>query len=820
MKRLFPAFFMVCVACADDGSEAPDAPDATASPAQDAAVSPDTMRDAGAGNLDARVGPAVDGDVVVRTDGAVSGPTASVELTRTQHGVLHVRASDFYGAGYGVAYAYTRDNRCLLARRIAEVNGRLAEFLGADAPVRSEVHDLTYTALQSDHYYRGWFDLTAIRAGFDAGAAEVRELAAGYARGAARAFNEPGAVCEVPVPARVSLDDVYRMWVATASVGSGEMLVSFLPHAKPSASAALESPRALPRKLDAIGSNAWAIGREASQGVPAVHLYNPHFPWSGIQRLYVAHVTVPGQLDVMGPLLGGFPLPLAGFNHDVAWGLTFSSAARWTAFELALTAPSTYTLDGAPKSISEQVLEIPVRGEAEPRRVPFYRAEQGPLIDAPAFGLGWSSTAAFAVKDVNATNTRLVEQTLRLGQARSVREVEAQLEAVQGIPWSYTVASDRQGEVFFGDISNLPNVSAADVTRCVTTFTGLLLLSSGYVVLDGSTAACTWNGRLPTADQPRARRTDYLANSNNGYELPNPNQRLQGTTPILGATGAPLGLRASLGLHMIEDRLGGRDGLDGKGFTGALARQAFFQQRNRAAELLVDGIVDDCALIPSGQAGAATVDLQEACSVLASWDRRNAPESRGAALFRGVWMQLQNRASYFATPANLAAPLTTPAGYTPNPLQRANVRNALAAVVVAFRARGIALDASWGSLNRVAVEGASFGVAGGLDAEGAFDVIVSRGGYYTFEGWLDTLAGNAPETLYGASYHHSVELGGADGPRAQGLLAYSQATEKDSPYHHDQLEPWSQRAWYELPFTQTQLAADTSRTSTTLAVER
>ncbi|MEE9355931.1 MAG: penicillin acylase family protein [Methylococcaceae bacterium] len=163
-----------------------------------------------------------------------------VLLRRTSHGVVHVTASGYAGIGYGVGYAYTQDNRCLLAHRIAEVNGRLSEQLGADAPVRSEVHDLTYTALQSDHYYRGWFDIEKIRAGFEKGAPEVQELAKGYAAGVNRFLKRHSRAepCAVKFNGEVTQDDVYRMWVATASIASGEVLTGLLPHAAPSSSSA------------------------------------------------------------------------------------------------------------------------------------------------------------------------------------------------------------------------------------------------------------------------------------------------------------------------------------------------------------------------------------------------------------------------------------------------------------------------------------------------------------------------------------------------------------------------------------------------------
>ncbi len=234
-----------------------------------------------------------------------------VLLRRTSHGVVHVKASGYTGIGYGVGYAYTEDNRCLLSHRIAEVNGRLSEQLGADAPVTSDMHDLTYTALQSDHYYKGWFNIEKIYAGFEKGASEVRELANGYAAGVNKFLGDHPdlASCPVKFKGDVTVEDIYRMWVATASVASGEVVAGMLPHSAPANTAiglksnsiknksaekkviAASSIKPLSSKLTSVGSNAWAIGREGTKKGNSVHLYNPHFPWEGIQRQYMIHIT-------------------------------------------------------------------------------------------------------------------------------------------------------------------------------------------------------------------------------------------------------------------------------------------------------------------------------------------------------------------------------------------------------------------------------------------------------------------------------------------------------------------------------------------------
>ncbi len=121
--------------------------------------------------------------------------------------------------------------------------------------------------------------------------------------------------------------------MVTASIASGEVVAGILPHSAPSSPVvslknsttkdsnkektilAATSIKPLNAKLTSVGSNAWAIGRDGTNKSNSVHLYNPHFPWEGIQRQYMVHVTIPGELNVMGVTLGGFPLPFSGFTE-------------------------------------------------------------------------------------------------------------------------------------------------------------------------------------------------------------------------------------------------------------------------------------------------------------------------------------------------------------------------------------------------------------------------------------------------------------------------------------------------------------------------
>ncbi|MBK8258537.1 MAG: penicillin acylase family protein [Polyangiaceae bacterium] len=732
-------------------------------------------------------------------------------------------APDHEGLGLGVGYAFTEDNRCLLAHRVEQVNGRLAAQLGADTPVRTADASVELTALGSDLFYRGYFDMEVIRAGFEAGAAPVRDLARGYAAGVNRYRAEHPDLppCEVDFQGDVTEDDMYRMWVATAALASGEMLSPFVvaaappgaPKSKPLSSGlpSLDAP-SFPHLAGPFGSNAWALGRNATQDGHGLHLYNPHFPWSGAQRLYVIHLTIPGKLDVMGAALGGFPVPLAGFNRHVAWGLTFSTAARYTLSQLALVEgdPRKYTVDGEVLEIKEEPIEIAVAGEDAPRVVPFYRSADGPIVAAPAFGLGWTQGRAFAVHDVNADNTRVVQQFLELAEAGSIDHVRDALAMTRGVPWSYTLAVDDAGDVLFGDLSSAPNVPTELIEACGDSPFAQSLRPFGVFVLDGSKGECRWEGPMPPEGLPVAQRTDYLANSNNTYEAPHHDERVHWASLIFGPCEEPLSLRAGVSLDMITRRIEGSDGLGAPMFTPELALEVFQGERNRAAELLVAEIVADCEANPLGTWGGVDVDLTETCAALGAWDRRNTVESRGAHVFAGMWTALTEAGvadELFLVPATLAEPLTTPAGYTEDAAAREKVRAALARVTLALGDAGIAPDARWGDVNVVDAGGARFGVPGGQGREGVFDSISGEEALSSFNGWSASLGGVAPESLYGASYLHLVDLG-PDGPAAKGLLTYSQATEPASPWYRDQLGAYAAGEWFDLPFSEDQIAVD------------
>src|SRR3954469_23061394 len=97
------------------------------------------------------------------------------------------------------------------------------------------------------------------------------------------------------------------------------------------------------------GSNAIAVGRDgAREHRHGLLLGNPHLPWQGTDRFYQAQLTIPGQLDVQGASLYGFPPIQIGHTRQVAWSHTTPPGLSFTIYRLTLArgAPTSYLLDG------------------------------------------------------------------------------------------------------------------------------------------------------------------------------------------------------------------------------------------------------------------------------------------------------------------------------------------------------------------------------------------------------------------------------------------------------------------------------------------
>jgi acyl-homoserine-lactone acylase len=254
-----------------------------------------------------------------------------------------------------------------------------------------------------------------------------------------------------------------------------------------------------PRWRSGIGSNALALGTDATDNGRGLLLGNPHFPWSGTLRFYQFHITIPGEIDVMGGSLSGFPFINIGFNKDVAWSHTNDVAWHFTIYQLQLDPanPTKYVYDGQVRDMTTRTVTVQVKnadGTLASKSNTFYFSHFGPLATSTALPIPWTRTNAYAIRETNMDNWRLGDQWRAINKATSTADIKRALQSIVGIPWVNTTAADREGNAFYGDISTAPNVPRDKQSLCTPNVTFAVVFSlKGPPVLDGSRSFCEWN---------------------------------------------------------------------------------------------------------------------------------------------------------------------------------------------------------------------------------------------------------------------------------------------------------------------------------------
>ncbi len=763
-------------------------------------------------------------------NGAHSRKAPYLALVRwTSYGIPHVTAIDWGSLGYGYGYAFAHDNLCTLAQDVVESTGEQSRWFGPGGG-----------RLESDWLWALFNSDAVAEASWQQLDADLQSLLQGYADGYNRDLAEVG-VANLPEPCRDAgwvrpidaLDMLKVLNKLTLRAGVANFIPSIVGAQPPaplaSSSGATSAPTSVRKEptgvtsldeartllartelpdwsSDRFGSNAVALGRDLTNDGGGALLGNPHFPWLGINRFHLTHLTIPGRYDAMGAAIYGFPLVNIGFNRNVAWSHTVSTARRFVVFELTLAPgdPTSYVFDGAVLPMTTQTVTVDVLqgdGSLAPASHTFYSTRWGPMLVLPPLA-GWSTTRGYTIADVNVGNIRGLRQYREMGSAHSVAEFRHAIESNLALPWVNSIAADRQGNAYYGDISTVPHVTDAKLAACANTFVAQVLSSVRVYTLDGSTSACDL-GSDPDAPQPgifgpshlpSIQRGDFAQNSNDSYWLANPAQRLEGYPQIIGVDeGRPQGLRTRLGLRQIEDRMLGTDGLPGSGFGRQWLQDVLYQNRNLSAELLLDGVRTLCMEEDNhvDLGGGNVVDVSQACAVLASWDGTNDPDRVGPH----IWLELYDRASgtpnLYAVPFDANDPVNTPRDLN---LGDAAVRSAvmasLAGAVDRLVGAGIALDAPWGTVQFDTRNGEIFPIPGGPGGMGVYNAIYPAG--------LVPNVGYTP-IVSGSSYIQAVRWK-RGWPDVRGIVTYSQSTNPDSPHFSDMTRVFSDQEWLTLPF--------------------
>ncbi|EIK62007.1 acylase [Pseudomonas lactis] len=718
---------------------------------------------------------------------------ASADIRRTSYGVPHIRAVDERGLGVGMGYAYAQDNLCLLANEVITVNGQRARFFGPDQATLEERNNLA-----SDVFFNWLNTPEAVAAFWKAQTPAMQQRIEGYVAGYNRYLKEQGAPaqCQAAWVRPLVKEDLVKLTRRLLVEGGvGQFAEALAGAAPPQATAGMQSS-AKAFALAAAnqqrftldrGSNAVAVGRDRSFNGRGMLLANPHFPWVGGMRFYQMHLTIPGQLDVMGAALPGLPVVNIGFNQHVAWTHTVDTSKHFTLYRLTLDPKDAtrYLLDGKSIPLDKTAVTVQVKqadGSLKAVTHTVYSSQFGPVVQWPG-KLDWDRRYAFSLRDANLGNDRVLQQWYAMNRAGSLKELQTSVHTLQGIPWVNTLAADDQGQSLYMNLSVVPNVSAAKLATCSDPRAGLQM-----IVLDGAHSACAWDidpraaqpGIFPADQLPQLQRTDYVQHSNDSAWMANPKAPLSGFSPVISQDNIGLGPRARFALQRLQT-------LEKQPISVTDLQNMVMDNEVYLAGQVMPDLLTFCAK----HLGADAAALQPLCTSLKNWDQRaNLDSGVGLVHFINLMQHLQQIPDAWRVAFDPAHPQTTPSGLA---IDRAPVAKALREAMLASSAEvGKLGQTRWGDIQ---VSGQT-PIHGGPQELGIYNAMqtVPR-------------ADGKREVVSGTSYLQIVTFDDK-GPNAVGVLAFSESSNPASAYSKDQTQAFSEKKLRPLPFTEAQIKAD------------
>jgi len=771
-----------------------------------------------------------------------------VKIRRTEYGIPHILAHDFESLGYGYGYAFAQDNLCTIAEDYVTVDAQRSRYFGPNGSYLQAGNGITVNNLSSDLFFQQIIDSGVIgkllsQPPPNGPKPQVIDAIRGYVRGYNRYLHDVGGAAGVPDPRcrgkawvhPITTAQAWRRFYQLVLLAGYDVVIDGIADASPpapGASGAAFDPRAAARTIATrwralhvrLGSNAVAIGSAGTRDhTHGLLLGNPHFPWHGPERFYQAQLTIPGVVNVTGASLYGVPVVLIGHTPTMAWSHTVSTAYRFTPYQLTLVPgqPTQYLQDGQPTPMDPRTVSVMARQpDGSLRKVTrtLWWTRYGPVFDdLVGVPLPWTPSTAFAIRDVNAANFRVLNHFLDTDMASSALEELRILKRYQGIPWVNTIVADRRGHALYADIGAIPHVTDDEAQQCDTALGQGTFELLGLPVLDGSRTDCDWGsdpgaavpGIFGPGHEPSLLRGDYVTNSNDSYWLANPHHPLTGFARIIGTEGTARTLRTRIGLVMAQRRVEGTDHLGPPGFTRKDMQHMVFGDGSYAAMITKRDLVSMCRQF-EGAGGAPTsngppVAVGNSCDVLAAWNGRENLTSRGAVLFRRFW-DLANGAtpSPYSHPFDPDRPVTTPYGLDTNNPQ---VQQAFGDALSDLDAAHVPFDATVGSRQYIVKDGVRFPIHGGMgDPHGDFNAI-----------WTSWKAGHGltrPDG--GSSFVQVVTWSAGPCPNARTILTYGESENPASPHFTDQTRLFSHKRWVVDRFCGSQIAASPALRVTTL----
>lgn len=337
--------------------------------------------------------------------------TYNAEIRRTAMGVPHIKADSWAGVGYGSGYAQAEDNLCTMADSFLTYRGERSQYFGGSALLAYSSTIGQPRNIDSDFFHRHVLSADVVGTMAAAQPENLRKMVEGFAAGYnrylrdAKAAGKAHAACRTEAWVKpITVQDIWRrMYAANLAGGYSNFVAPIANAGAPLAQAApagksvqlasavfdpsrTEAPQLQVGGTVGIGSNMYGFGTAATGADSGVMFGNPHWYWKGPDRFYQSHLTIPGELNVSGASFLGMPVVQIGFNDNVAWSHTVSTARRFGFFQLSLTPgdPTSYQRDGKAVKMVANPITVQVRdaaGVVASVTRTLYKSEFGPMVN-------------------------------------------------------------------------------------------------------------------------------------------------------------------------------------------------------------------------------------------------------------------------------------------------------------------------------------------------------------------------------------------------------------------------------------------------------
>ncbi|GHH27727.1 hypothetical protein GCM10017774_00740 [Lentzea cavernae] len=491
---------------------------------------------------------------------------------------------------------------------------------------------------------------------------------------------------------------------------------------------------------DTVGSNGWAVSGHRSSTGHAMLVINPHLVWRGYQRFFEMRTRHPGR-DFHGAALLGLPWQNMGYSPSVGWGHTVNPIPNMSVYDLNLTG-NRYLHNGRQRELKVTEHRINVRGEA-PVTVLERHSVHGPVVTAPD-----GTDVAIRIAGVlHHPATSALEGWWRLSLATSVQEL-FKTHDKSPLPLFNMIAADAHGSIgalYCGTPPTLNHATYDDTQRR----------------LPGDDPKWLWNEVHPASKMPR------VINPESGW-VQNCNETPWFyTDPPLPAANWPASIAP--GVTQVDDfrPITSRTWLKSQ---NKITPEALLGLKFTKRALLADVVLDELLAAAKTQ-----TDLQDAVTVLSSWDRHANQDSKGYVLFY-LWSILNVTGIGDKTLfRHVAEPGAVPTGLA-NPT--AGVATLRAAKAILLNT-GTPLDASVGQVatlgegqNTIPANGGS-GVVGILKS---FEIMPTADGF---------------KKVLGDTWVSLVQFRPNGKTTADSVLVYGNTTEPTAPPSKSQYPVWA-----------------------------